>query len=144
MQRKWIRMKNSRIWPGNPILLEWYWYNGIGVAQVLLVRFWYMLWARVGLSVVGWLGARGGTSHSWHKPISIIINHKFTIPSSISTLGEFSLSQNGQSILAQPNFHIPLTKVACAHRSMNYFHIFWCHNYNTALLWQKGSKWHTI
>ena len=63
-----------------------------------------MLWDRVGLRVVGWVGARGGTRHSWHKPISIIINHKFTIPSSISTLGDFSLSQNGQPILAQTNF----------------------------------------
>ena len=59
-----------------------------------------MLWDRV-----GWVGARGGTNHSWHKPISIIINNKFTIPSSISTLGDFSLSQNGQAILAQPNVH---------------------------------------
>ena len=64
-----------------------------------------MLWERVGLRVVGWVGARGGTRHSWHKLISIIINHKFTISSSISTLGDFSLSQNGQPILAQPNFH---------------------------------------
>ena len=64
-----------------------------------------MLWARVGLRVVGRVGARGGTRHSWHKPISIIINHKFTIPSYISTLGDFSLSQNGHPILAQPNFH---------------------------------------
>ena len=64
-----------------------------------------MLWDMVGLSVVGWVGARGGTRHSWHNPISIIINHKFTIPSSISTLGDFSLSQNGKPIHAQPNFH---------------------------------------
>ena len=28
-----------------------------------------MLWDRVGLSVVGWVGARGGTRHSWDKPI---------------------------------------------------------------------------
>ena len=64
-----------------------------------------MLWDRVELRVVGWVGARGGTRHSWYKPISIISNHKFTIPSSISTLGDFSLSQNGQPILAQPNFY---------------------------------------
>ena len=64
-----------------------------------------MLWDRVGLSVVGWGGARGGTRHTRHKPIPIIINHKVTSPSSISTLGEFSLSQNGQPILAQPNCH---------------------------------------
>ena len=64
-----------------------------------------MLWDRVGLRVVGWVRARGGTRHLWHKPISIIINNKITIPSSISTLGDFSLSQNGQPFLAQPNFH---------------------------------------
>ena len=32
-------------------------------------------------------------------------HHKFARPSSISMLGNFSLSQNGQPILAQPNFH---------------------------------------
>ena len=64
-----------------------------------------MLWDRVGLRVVEWVEARGGTRPSWHKPISIIINHKFTIPLLISTLGDFLLSQNGQPILAQPNFH---------------------------------------
>ena len=64
-----------------------------------------MLWDRVGFSVVGWAGTRGGTRHTWHRPIPIIINNKFTRPSSISTLGDFSLSQNGQPILAQLNFH---------------------------------------
>ena len=53
----------------------------------------------------GWGQEVGHVIHAWHKPISIINNHKFTIPSSISTLGDFSLSQNGQPILAQPNFH---------------------------------------
>ena len=80
-----------------------------------------MLWDRVGLSVVWRVEARGGISHSWHKPISIIINHKFTIPSSISMLGDFSLSQNGQPILAL--ICIPLRKVASAHRSVIYFQI---------------------
>ena len=37
--------------------------------------------------------------------ISIVINHKFIRPSAISMLWDFSLSQNGQPILAQPNFH---------------------------------------
>ena len=58
--------------------------------------------------MVGWLdgaGSRGGTRHTRHKPISIIINHKFITPPAISTLGDFSLSRNGQPILAQPNFH---------------------------------------
>ena len=60
-----------------------------------------MLWDRVGLSVVGWGGGkRRDTSY-----ISIKINHEFTRPSSISMQGDFSLSQNGQPILAQPNFH---------------------------------------
>ena len=66
------------------------------------MRYLYMLWERVGLG--GWR-ARGGTRHTRHKPISIIINHKFITPPAISTLGDFSLSQNGQPILAQPNFH---------------------------------------
>ena len=51
-----------------------------------------MLWDRVGLRVVGWVGARGGACHSWHKPTSIIINYKITRPSSISTLGYTSRS----------------------------------------------------
>ena len=73
-----------------------------------------MLWDRVGLSVVGWVGARGGTCYSWHKPLSIIINHKFPIPSSISTLRDFSLSQNGQPILAQPNFQTLIKSGQCS------------------------------
>ena len=85
-----------------------------------------MLWDRVGLNVVGWGWARGRTHHTQHKPISIVINHKFIRPSAISMLGDFSLSQIGQPKLAQPNFHT-LYKVASAHPSMNYFQIFWCH-----------------
>ena len=53
-----------------------------------------MLWDRVGLSVVGWAGARGGTRHSYgygHKPISIITNHKSPDYHVISSLGDFSL-----------------------------------------------------
>ena len=47
-----------------------------------------MLWDRVGA------GSRGGTHHTQHKAISIVINHKFIRPSAISMLGDFSLSQN--------------------------------------------------
>ena len=39
------------------------------------------------------------------QPISIIINNKFITPPAISTLKDFSLSQNRQPTLAQPNFH---------------------------------------
>ena len=35
------------------------------MVSVLLVRFWNMLWDRVGLRVVEWVGARGGTRPSW-------------------------------------------------------------------------------
>ena len=61
------------------------------------------------------------------QPISIRINHKFITPPAISTLRGFSLSQNRQPTLAQPNFHIPFTKVASTHPSIKYFQIFWCH-----------------
>ena len=76
---------------------------------------------------LGGAGARGGTRHTRHKPIPIIINHKFTIPSSISTLGDFSLSQNGQPILAQPNFHTLNKSGQCSpeHKSSSNFG---CHN----------------
>ena len=81
-------------------------YNGIGVDGC----FWWgdgtccgLGWAWVWL---GGAGARGGTRHTRHKPIPIIINNKFTRPSAISTLGDFSFSQNGRPILAQPNCHI--------------------------------------
>ena len=83
-----------------------------------------MLWDRVGLNVVEWgWGKRWDTSYT-AQTISIVINHKFIRPSAISMLGDFLLSQYGQPILAQPNFHIPFTKVASAHPSMNYFQIF--------------------
>ena len=78
--------------------------NGVGIACC----YW---WGDGTCCAIGWgwvwLGGaeeRGGTRHTRHKPISIIINHEFTGPSLISTLGD-SLSQNGQPILAQPNFH---------------------------------------
>ena len=59
----------------------------------------------VGWGGIGWGGARGGTRHTQQKPISIISKHKFIRPSAISMLRDVSLSQNGQLILAQPNFH---------------------------------------
>ena len=68
--------------------------------------------------------ARSGTCHSWHKPISIIINHKTTIPSLISMLGDFSLSQNGQPILAQPNFHTLNKSGQCSPKN-KLFSDFW-------------------
>ena len=73
--------------------------------------------------MVGCDGARGGTRRTWHKPIPIIINHKFTRPSSISMLGDFSLSQNGQPILAQPNFHTLYKTGQCSpkHKSISDF-----------------------
>ena len=82
-----------------------------------------MLWDRVGLSVVGWVGARGGTRHSWHKPISIIINH-LTINSPYHC--QFLRWGNSRSTKIDSQFlrnliFIPLTKVASAHRSINYF-----------------------
>ena len=82
-----------------------------------------MLWERVGLRVVEWVGARDGTCPSWHKPISIIIIHNFTILLSISTL----LAQPKWTVNSCATIFIPLTKVASAHRSINYFRFFVCH-----------------
>ena len=82
-----------------------------------------MLCNRVGLSVVGWGGARGGTRHTLHKPIPIMINNKFTRPSSISTLGTSRLAKMDSQFLRSLIF-TPLTKVASAHRSINPFQIF--------------------
>ena len=68
------------------------------------MRWQYMLWDRVGLNVVGWgWGKRWDMSYTAQTHIHR--NHKFVRPSAISMLGDFSLSQNGQPILAQPNFH---------------------------------------
>ena len=55
----------------------------------------------------GWVGGgkRWGTSFTTETHIHHIVNHKFTIPSSISTLGDFSLSESGQPILVQPNLY---------------------------------------
>ena len=97
--------------------------NGSGIAGC---SWWgHSTWCGIGWGWIslGGAGARGGTRHTQHKPISIIINNKFIRPSAISLLGDFSLSKNGQPILAQPNFHT-LYKVASAHPSMNYFQIF--------------------
>ena len=83
-----------------------------------------MLWDRVGLGVVEWVGARGGTRPSWHKPISIIINHKFTIPSSISTLGTSRSAKMDSQFLHNP-ISIPLKGMISSGREgslrFNYF-----------------------
>ena len=87
--------------------------NGIDLLGVLV---------RVMVHVVGedgvesnWVGRGKRWDASYiHKPIPIIIYHKFTRPSAISTLGDFSLSQNGQPILAQPNFHAPNKSGQCS------------------------------
>ena len=74
----------------------------------------------------GWRQEVGHVIHG-HKPIPIIINHKFTIPSSISTLGDFSLSQTGQPILAQPNFHTLNKSGQCSPKHKSIFRFFGCH-----------------
>ena len=48
------------------------------------------------------------------QPISIIINHKLITPPAISTLRNFSLSQNRHPILAQPNFHTLYKSSQCS------------------------------
>ena len=61
------------------------------------------------------------------QPISIISNHKFITPPAISTLRDFSLSQNRQPTLAQPNFHT-LYKSGQYSLKHKLFSDFWCHN----------------
>ena len=96
----------------------------VSVLLGVMVRFWYMLWDRVRMRVVGWVGARGGTRHSWHKPISIIINlvnspyHRQFLRWGTSRSAKMS------SQILRNLIFIPLTKVASAHRSINYFQIF--------------------
>ena len=74
------------------------------------------------------------------QPISIISNHKFITLPAISTLRDFSLSQNRQPILRNLIF-TPFTKVASAHPSINYFQIFW---YFVGVLWHTGSCSHLV
>ena len=76
-----------------------------------------MLWDRVGLRVVGWVGARRGTRHSWHKPISIINSpyHRQFL-----RWGTSRSAKLDSQVLRNLIF-IPLTKVASAHRSINNF-----------------------
>ena len=86
-----------------------------------------MLWDGVGIGLwLGGVGARGGIRHTHHKPISIITNNKFIRPSAISTLGDFSLSQNEQPILAQSNFHNLYKSGQCSPKH-KLFSDFWCH-----------------
>ena len=37
----------------------------VSVLMGVIGEVWYMLSGKVGLSVVGWVGAGGGTCHSW-------------------------------------------------------------------------------
>ena len=61
------------------------------------------------------------------QPISIRIIHKFITPPAISTLRGFSLSQNRQPTLAQPNFHT-LYKSGQYSLKHKVFSDFGCHN----------------
>ena len=63
---------------------------------------------------LGGAGVKCGTHHTQHKPISIVINHKFIRPLAISMLGNFSLGQIGQPNLAQPDFHTLYKSVQCS------------------------------
>ena len=77
-----------------------------------------------------WLGgalARGGTRHTQHKPISIIINNKFLRPPGILRWGSSHWAKMDSQFLRNLISFIPLTEVANAHPSINYFHICWCH-----------------
>ena len=89
------------------------------------------------------------------QPISIIINHKFITPPAISTLGDFSLSQNRQPILAQPNFHTFYKSGQCSSKhklfsdllvSYNrwdlqpHIHMKISRKYFTVLIWQTIKK----
>ena len=102
-------------------------------------------WSGIGIGVAGcywwgdgtccaigwgwvWLGGWGQeVGHVLHGTNPFIINHKFTKPSSISTLGDFSLSQNGQLILAQPNFHTLNRSGQCSPKHKLFSFFFWCH-----------------
>ena len=61
------------------------------------------------------------------QPIPIIINHKFITPLAISTLREFSLSQNRQPTLAQPNFCTLYKSDQCSLKYKPFSDLFWCH-----------------
>ena len=65
--------------------------------------------------------------HSTTQCISIISNHKFITPLAISTLRDFSLSQNRQPILAQPNFHTLYKSGQCSpkHKLFSVFFVSW-------------------
>ena len=126
----YIFLITNGLWKSSYVIITW---SGIGIGNGIGVAgcswwgdgtccgiWWGWVW-------LGWAGARGGTRHIWHKPISITINHKFTRPSAISTLGDFSISQNGQpAILAQPNFHTLNKSGQCSPKHRQ-FSDFWCH-----------------
>ena len=56
------------------------------------------------------------------QPISKIIKHEFITPPAISTLGDSSLSQNGQSIFALSNFHTLYKRDHCSPKSKSFSH----------------------
>ena len=66
----------------------------------------------------GWVGRGQGVGHviyGWHKPIPIIINHKFTRPSSISTLGTSRSTKLDSQFLRNLIF-IPIGKCSRKHK----------------------------
>ena len=64
-----------------------------------------MFWDRVGLAVIEWGGGkRWDTLYTAHTHVHYN-NHRFIRPSAISTLGNFSLSQNTHPIPVQPDFN---------------------------------------
>ena len=105
---EWLRMR----------YLDWFG-NGSGVAGCS----WWGLWRYCGM---GWGEARGGTRHTQHKSISIIINNKFVITSAVSTLGVLSFSGDGQPVFAQPNFHTFNKSGPCSPKHV-LFSYYLCH-----------------
>ena len=87
-----------------------------------------MLWDRVGLGVVGWGGGKRWDSHTWYKhpyPSSLIMNS-----SDRQQFLRWGTSRSAQmdSQFLRNLIFTPLTKVASAHPSINYFQIFLCHD----------------
>ena len=95
----------------------------LGVIGEVMV---YMLWDRMGLSVVVWGGGKRWEASYMAQTHPHEINHKFTRPSSITMLG-VSRSAKMDSQFLRNLIFIPLTKVASAHRSIHFFQMFLCH-----------------
>ena len=72
---------------------------------------------------LGGAGARGGTRHTRHKPIPIIINHNSPDHHQFIRRGTSRSAKMGSQFLRNLIF-MPLTEVASAHRSIYYFQIF--------------------